>query len=357
MEKSHVHQIDRLNFVSPFLYPTSARRSDRNHRELNYTERRMNSKLSALYFGFVLFIAGCLAFGYTIGVVQLLTPVVCAALFSIVALFSTAFYLLNGVHNWSMLFPASIFTALAAFTLLKADNPVSPALMVPFLAAIALPFAIAFIVNYRKNWWGVLPISGLTLGAMVLISNQTTNQLALLAIGTLILAVSFAVIYFIRAFRWALGVAYGLVILAGILILQTSSLAILNAPVAIFAISLVYFYQYFTKGNKSAWTIIPAGLLATIAVLASLYYVGLLSLTSSGIRLASTLALLGMALTFSIHWFQSKQSWPGFIVFLLMCAIFTNQYIYSFEKAWPVIILFAGGYWFMRTLLKPVAQE
>ena len=158
------------------------------------------NKLSSLFWGMILIIAGGIALAQTQGVLTDIKPVVWTVAFAGISVIALVFYFVSGIRNWGMLFPAGIFGALA-FLLAMASNDVdNPAIAAPLFAGIGLPFVVAYFLDRAKNWWALIPAGVMAFLTFVLL---VVENMGGEIIGTglfLSLAVVFGAIYcFARA--------------------------------------------------------------------------------------------------------------------------------------------------------------
>ncbi len=79
-------------------------------------------------------------------------------------------YLLAGLRYWGWLFPVCIFLGLTGILWLSTTGYREDWIAAPFFGGIAVPFLVAFAVDFRKNWWALIPALSLIMVGLTIIS-------------------------------------------------------------------------------------------------------------------------------------------------------------------------------------------
>jgi hypothetical protein len=264
----------------------------------------MKHRFDNIFWGILLILAGVLVFAQQRGWVGMFTPQFWALAFAGLALIFLVRYLFAGWRSWGYLFPTCIFLALAAIVWLGFLNIQQPWMASPLFAAIAVPFLVAFAVDFRKNWWALIPaFIMLVLCGVVFFSDRLQGEIVGAAF-TFAIALPFLAVYLgDRKKQWALIPAFtlgaiGLLSLLGLFIGDWSGALV---PLLI---SLPFFYVYF-RNPQRWWALIPAGVMASIGISAilSMPFLGRFAHSS----LPAAIMFVGWAATFFWLWRQREQ--------------------------------------------------
>lgn len=266
-----------------------------------------------------------------------------------------AAYLTNRANNWWALIPGGVMLFLALVTLLVDTTVNDEWIGALFLFMIGLPFLVVYLHNRTKNWWALIPAGVmLFLSLIVVLSTLVEGEW----IGSLFLfaiALSFFVVYLNnRTHQWALLVAYIMFVLS-----LAPAMASFGGDVpayfgAIFllAIAIPFFVVYFRAGEQNWWAFIPAGVMTTLSVLATLGIIGWIEdAEASGIPI--TILMAGLAATFAVLWLRHAKLWARDVTIVLavlaVAAIFFGSDPGTF---WPVAFIF-GGVYLLYTTIRP----
>jgi hypothetical protein len=215
-------------------------------------------------------------------------------------------YLFAGLRFWGWLFPVSLFAALAGMIWLATSHNYHDAVIAaPFFGAIAIPFLVAFSIDFRKNWWALIPaLTSLLFGGMVIFGDRLPGQV--IGAGFMFaIAIPFLTVYFVnRKYAWALIPGF-IMVAVGAITLLGSFLNQWAGGFVLFIISAPFFYVYFKQAN-CWWALIPAGILASIGVNALLTVPLLGSFAQSTLPVG--IMFLGWAATFAWLWRQREKS-------------------------------------------------
>lgn len=303
----------------------------------------MKPKVGTIFWALLLIIAGALGLLSTMGIIQGENITLWMIIFAVVSLISLVFYFIGGVKNWPVLFPGTIFAALALLLFLADRSVDDPIIAAPLFVGIGIPFLVAFIIDRKNNWWAVIPLGVmLFLSLVVLVVDRIDGELIGSALF-FILALVFFSIYLSRKAKWALLVAYIMFILGFAPLLATTSRADLFGPIFMLAVALPFAYVYLRDPVKRWWAIIPAGILATLAVVSAV--VLLFDLPPAlDTRLSGGITYFGIAATFFVVWMAHHQRWAGVIVILAGILLVLQVIFGNVANSWPVALILSGLY-------------
>jgi len=362
----------------------------------------MKAKVSSIFWGLVLVLTGGLLLANTLGYVNLdvLEAGTWMLIFAAAALLFLVTYFMNGVQKWGWLFPACIFGSLALTIFLTESGVDGSILGAPILAAVAVPFLVAFALKPRERWWALIPAWVMIIITLTTAFADTINGNWIGALFMFGAALPFLLVYLLDRRRWwALIPAYVLGVIAtypvmsmflngnlmGAYVLFTIALPFLGVylinrthrwaliPASIlgvvaliplfsgifdedivgaavmFLFALAFFFVYF-RWKSQWWAFIPAGIFATIGVIVvlSLLLPGNFEENSGMDGLMSGILLAGFGLTFGLLWLRRKSQptdwakYPAIGLFALALLAFVVGE--SYLKYWPVALL-AVGIW------------
>lgn len=311
----------------------------------------MKQKLSSLFWGILLIAAGSIALAQTQGyLANDGNPAIWMAIFAAVSLLSLIFYFLTGVQNWSMLFPAGIFGALAYLIAMAANDVDHPAMVAPLFVGIGLPFVVAYFIDRSKNWWALIPAGVMVFLAFVLLGVENLGGEVIGSTLFFILAAAFGAVYYTRRFIWAAIVAYILFVLGFMPLMAMSSRPELAGIVMMFAIALPFFIIYFRSPDEKYWAVIPAGILATVGLLAAIVLLPGLPGPGYDNRIPNTIMYAGIAMTFAIVGLRHHKQWGILFALLAATASVASLFIGNLEKSWPLVVVLAGAYLLFNAL-------
>ena len=116
----------------------------------------MKMRISNLFLGLVLILAGGLFLAQNLGWLPVFGPLTWVFALSGLSLMFFGVFLTRGMQQWGWLFPAFI-SAGTAITIWLAETGVDAAwVAAPVLLGVALPFLCVYIVD-RSNWWALIP--------------------------------------------------------------------------------------------------------------------------------------------------------------------------------------------------------
>jgi hypothetical protein len=176
-------------------------------------------------------------------------------------------------------------------------------------------------------------------------------------IGSLFLfliALSFFVVYLNNHTRtWALLVAYIMFVLSIAPAMSSGGgdIAAYFGAVFLFAIALPFFVVYF-RSPENWWAIIPAGVMTTLSVIATLGIAGWIKDAQTG-GYSNALLMGGLAATFAVVWLRNAKAWAKVVTIILaVLAIVSVFFVSYYDMFWPVAIILAGGY-LLYTAMRP----
>lgn len=367
----------------------------------------MNVKISNVFWGIVLVLMGGLLLSNTLGYVDLnvFEAQTWMLVFAAAAFLFLVAYFLNGFQKWGWLFPTMIFGALALTIGLSEANVDGSIMGAPILAAVAIPFYVAFALKLRERWWALIPawvmtiltlttafadsIDGNWIGALFMLGAALPFLLVYLlnrrrwwalipayvlgaiatypvmsmfldgnAMGAYVLfsiALPFLGVYLInRTHRWALIPASILGVIALIPLFSSIFSEESVGAVVMFLFAVPFFFVYF-RWKSQWWALIPAGIFASIGVIVILAV--FVRSDSTGVDpLMNGILLAEFGLTFGLLWLRRKSQptdwakYPAIGLFALAALAFAFGETYL--KFWPVIPLLFGVWLVVASFLK-----
>jgi hypothetical protein len=242
-------------------------------------------------------------------------------------------------------------SAALAGTLVLVDNNMEGAAIGGLvLAAVAIPFWVAFLVSPKQNWWALIPGWIMTaITVIVFFADSVQGEL----IGTFVLlavALPFLVVYITDRSRWWALIPGGIVgVVAFIPLLTLIGNEDWVGPIIVFFLALPFFVVYFVS-PKNWWALIPAGSLLTAGITTVIAVV--FKLPSANFGVLNGIFFLGMAATFGVLWLLRKKhdtTWAKYPAIVLAIIGLVSA---SISEYWPVIII-AVGLWTLYLALRP----
>ncbi len=313
----------------------------------------MKNKRSNLIWGLALILFGGVYLLVNLDVIPDFSPTVWSVVFAVVSLVSLVIYLTSGWQEWGWLFPIFVPGGLAAVIFLSESEVVGLWIGALFMASIALPFWLIFLIN-RENWWALIPgwiFSVLT--AVILLSESAAGEIlgALVMLG---IALPFFIVFLVnRKQWWALIPAFILGGIGLILLFSRGQGEWIGAMI-LFAIGLPFLFVYLRRPDQW-WAVIPAGIMATLAIIVLLS--GLIESETWGPRVIAGVLFWGMALPFAFLWLRRDRyptrwaSYPalGLTVLGLLALIFGSD----LEWIWAVALIVTGGWLLLKNARQP----
>ena len=303
----------------------------------------MKNRYDNIFWGILLILAAGLTLAQQQGLTGKFTPQFWALAFAGLSLVFFIRYLLAGVRLWGWLFPVCIFLTISSMVWLATSHNYRDAtIAAPFFGAIAVPFLVAFAIDFRKNWWALIPAFAFILFGVVVIFGDRLPGEVIGAGFMFAIAIPFLTIYFVnRRYGWAL--IPGFIMLAvGAITLLGSFLNQWMGGTVLCLIALPFGYVYFKQGRW--WALIPTGILASIGVNALLTVPLLGSFAQSTIP--TGIMFLGWAATFGWLWCQRKKSPTAWArIPALVCGVLAalQVVIGSLTTYGITVALIAGG--------------
>lgn len=353
-----------------------------------------------VFWGVVLLLVGGFLLAYNLDLFGELTETQWAILLSGISVVLLVGYLVSGLANWGLLFPAAATAAGAAALWLTESGVdelyIGPVVMgiisIPFwlgvivtrgrdrwalipawvlvavgfavlledrvsdelfasiiLWIIALPFLVVFLLN-RKALWALIPFFILALvGTVVYFSSAWRDEY----IGALIMfgiAVPFYGLALARPqYRWALIPAWVLTAVGGIVLL---SILVPGEYVGVFVMLAIGlpFLVVFLLNRQNWWALIPAGVMLTIAIVILLST--WTSLEEAGAsRLIGGALFAGLTLVFTALWLTRREDtrWAVYpAVGLAAATVLTVIFGPAVEYLWPAILIVLGFWLLIR---------
>jgi hypothetical protein len=176
-------------------------------------------------------------------------------------------------------------------------------------------------------------------------------------IGSLFLfliGLSFFIVYLNNRSRtWALLIAYilGVLSIAPAMASGGGDTAAYFGSVFLLAIALPFLVVYF-RSSENWWAIIPAGVMTTLSIIATLGIAGWIKDTQTG-GYSNAILMGGLAATFSVVWLRNTQAWAKVVTIILAVLAIGSVFFAAYaEIFWPVAIICAGGY-LLYTAMRP----
>ncbi len=304
----------------------------------------MRKNIVSMFWGFVLIIAGVVFLAYNFNYLSFVSTPMWAAIFGGLSILFFISYFLNGVRQWGWLFPALIFAALAVLMFMIDRADPSPFWGTLILAAIGIPFLVAFLLDVRTNWWALIPAWVLgVLSVIVFLSDQIMGEV----IGAIVLfsiGLPFLVVFVAnRKNWWALIPGIILLFLGFVPLLSTIVVGEWIGALVLGGIGLPFLVVYLV--NRSQWwAVIPAGVLLSLALTLLVLGLGELHPALSGLPFG--IFMLGLSGTFAILWLvrdNQPTEWakyPSIVLGLLgLASIILGV---GSDYIWPILIIVAG---------------
>jgi hypothetical protein len=302
-------------------------------------------KKSNLFWGILLIGAGVLALLRQLGYIGQIPQQMWIWVFAVIGAAGLASYAMSGWKQWGWLFPAGVFGGLALTTALAMSGANSPMVATPLFLGLLVPFVAAYLTDRFQNWWALIP------GGVMLFLALTTLLVGPAGgdwVGSLLLfmlAASFLIVYLSNRNRtWAALVAYILAVLAiAPAMASNSSAAPYYGPVFLLAAAVPFFIVYL-RSAQNWWAIIPAGVLAALAVITAVATAGWLRDPSQG-AYASAVLIAGLTAAFALIWLQRGKAWAK-VVTIVLAVTAVASVLLGVQPAilWPVAIIAVGAY-------------
>lgn len=315
----------------------------------------MKPKLSTFIVALALIAAGLVFLAQNFGYIPRDTPTLWAAFFGGAGLLFFVGYLSSGLRQWGLLFPALLGGALALTIGLGNAGYDGSFMGTPVLAAVAIPFFAAFALNYRRNWWALIPGTILGIIAIIpMVADRVPGEL----IGSMFLfavALPFLVVFITNPTRrWAL-IPAGVV--GAIALIPLSVLLVRDdyIPVFIMALISVPFLVVYLLNRKHWWALIPAGVMGSIGL--SLLLVGGSDMDGRTGPIFAGIMFAGWAATFGLLWLLREAHNTRWA--LIPAAALALVGLISFMAApalrfvWPAALILIGAIVLLRGLRKP----
>ena len=315
----------------------------------------MNVNKSGLFWGILLIGGGALALAQQMGYLNQLPDSIWMWVFAFISLIAFLSYALSGWREWGWLFPAGVFGGLAVTVALATNNVDNAAVGSPLFFGLLIPFVAAYLTDRTRNWWALIPGGVMLFLAMttLLVDNvggEWVGSMFLFLIG-----LSFFIVYLNNRTRnWALLVAYILFVLsiAPAMASGGGDTAAYFGTVFLLAVALPFYIIYFRSSEQNWWAIIPAGVMTTIAIIATLGIAGWIRDTETG-GYSNAIMMGGLAVTFAVVWLRHAKDWAKIVAIILAALAVASVFFASYtEIFWPVAIILAGGY-LLYTALRP----
>jgi hypothetical protein len=316
----------------------------------------MKVNKSSLFWGLLLIIGGGVALAQQLGYMDQLPDSAWMWVFALISLVGLVSYITSGFKEWGWLFPAGIFGGLAVIVALATSGYDNAAIGSPLFFGLLIPFAAAYLTDRTRNWWALIPGGIMLFLAVVTLLVDNVGGEWIGSLFLFLIALSFLIVYFSNRTRsWALLVAYilGVLSIAPALSSGGGDTAAYFGPVFLFAIALPFFVIYF-RSTENWWAIIPAGVMTTLSIIATLGIAGWIKDAQTG-GYSNAILMGGLAATFAVVWLRNARAWARIVTIILaVLAIVSVFFVSYYEMFWPIAIILAGGY-LLYTAMRPKA--
>ena len=316
----------------------------------------MKVNRSGLFWGILLIGGGVLALVQQMGYLDQFPDSVWMWVFGAISLVAFLSYALSGWKEWGWLFPAGVFGGLAVIIGLAVSGYDNAAIGSPLFFGLLIPFAAAYLTDRTRNWWALIPGGVMLFLAMTTLLVDNVGGEWVGSMFLFLIALSFFVVYLNNRTRtWALLVAYILFVLsiAPAMASYGGNTAAYFGSIFLLAVALPFFIIYFQSATNW-WAIIPAGVMTTLAIIATLGIAGWIKDTQTG-GYSNAILMGGLAITFAVVWLRHAKDWAKIVAIILAVLAVGSVFFASYtEIFWPVAIILAGGY-LLYTALRPKA--
>jgi hypothetical protein len=314
----------------------------------------MNVNKSSLFWGVLLIIGGGVALAQQFGYLNQLPDSAWMWVFALISLVALISYITSGLKEWGWLFPAGVFGGLAVTVALATNNVDSAAVGSPLFFGLLIPFAAAYLTDRIRNWWALIPGGVMLFLALVTLLADSAGGEWIGSMFLFLIGLSFLIVYLNNRTRtWALLVAYilGVLSIAPAMASGGGDTAAYFGSIFLFAIALPFFVVYFRSADNW-WAIIPAGVMTTLSVIATLDIAGWIKDAQTG-GYSNAILMGGLAATFAVVWLRNAKAWAKVVtVVLAVLAIGSIFFVSYSEMFWPIAIILAGGY-LLYTAMRP----
>jgi hypothetical protein len=306
----------------------------------------MKVNRSSLFWGILLIGGGALALAQQMGYLNQLPDSVWMWVFAFISIVAFLSYALSGFKEWGWLFPAGVFGGLAVTVGLAVAEFDNAAIGSPIFFGLLIPFAAAYLTDRTKNWWALIPGGIMLFLGMVTLLVDTVGGEWVGALFLFMIGLSFFVVYWSNRTRWwALLVAYILFVLsiAPAMASFGGNVPAYFGTIFLLAVALPFFVVYF-RDEKNWWAIIPAGVMTTLAIIATLGIAGWIRDETTG-GYSNAILMAGLAVTFAVLWLRHARDWAKIVTIILALLAVASVFFASYtEIFWPVAIILVGGY-------------
>jgi hypothetical protein len=314
----------------------------------------MKVNKSGLFWGLLLIIGGGVALAQQLGYMNQLPDSAWMWVFALISLVGLVSYITSGFKEWGWLFPAGIFGGLAVTVALATNNVNNAAVGSPIFFGLLIPFAAAYLTDRTRNWWALIPGGIMLFLTMVTLLVDNVGGEWIGSLFLFLIGLSFFIVYLNNRSRtWALLVAYilGVLSIAPAMASGGGDTAAYFGSVFLLAIALPFFVVYF-RSPENWWAIIPAGVMTTLSVIATLGIAGWIKDAQTG-GYSNALLMGGLAATFAVVWLRNAKAWAKVVTIILgVLAIVSVFFVSYYDMFWPVAIILAGGY-LLYTAMRP----
>jgi hypothetical protein len=306
----------------------------------------MKVNRSSLFWGILLIGGGALALAQQMGYLDQMPDSIWMWVFAFVSLVAFLSYALSGFKEWGWLFPAGVFGGLAVIVGLAVSGFDNAAIGSPLFFGLLLPFAAAYMSDRVKNWWALIPGGVMLFLALVTLLADTVGGEWIGTVFLFMIGLSFFVVYWSNRTRWwALLVAYIMFVLsiAPAMASFGGDVPAYFGTIFLLAVAVPFYVVYF-RSEQNWWAIIPAGVMTTLAIIATLGIAGWIRDERTG-GISNAILMAGIAATFAVVWLRHSMNWAKIVTIILALLAVASIFFASYSEIfWPVAIILVGGY-------------
>lgn len=308
----------------------------------------MKGKRLEVVWGLLLVLLGAIFFAEQTGVLPDFARTTWMIVLAGISVLFFAGYLLNGWRQWGLLLPATVAGSLSLIIWMTEDGRNDLLAGSLLMAAVSLPFWVAFAADRQRHWWAFIPgWATAALALVILLSEQVRSEFlgsfVMFAVGLPFLAVYL----FNRKNRWALIPAFVLFVIGLVVLMSTAVGDEWIGALVLAAIAMPFLFVYF-RTPAQWWAIIPGGVLTTLALVVLFSMMDASQVVVE--RLLGSLFFAGLAATFAVVWWRHQQAetrWArypaaGLAFMALLVLIFGSLT----EILWPLALV-AVGLWLL----------
>jgi hypothetical protein len=162
----------------------------------------MRSKFDGFMWGLILIVAGGLFMARNMGYEVDLTPVFWMGVCAVLSAVCFIRYFAGDLKRWGRLLPACQFAAFAVMIGLSEANVHGSIIAVPLFIGFAVPFVVAILTDYQKNYWAVIPAAIFSVLTLTALLQDRASDALLVTLVAFVVATPFFFVYFTQKRQW-----------------------------------------------------------------------------------------------------------------------------------------------------------